>query len=103
MANFNGLLPTLKWIPSFVFSIQMALGSSVSYDLTETVNPLVYRFKLKFSEPMAGKNIMLIWNMLQMYSATNDSIIQGRVKGHEFEAEIGVKRLQGKDRDKCPS
>lgn len=99
------LPPPLAWIDGFIHSVQGALSQKVSYEVGNSeVNPLVYRIQVKFSERVSGKNLLLVWNLFQMYGTRNDSVIQGKPSDSEYKitAEVSVKRRLGPPRKKHP-
>lgn len=98
------LPPPLAWVDGFIQSVQGAIGSGVKYDTSTTVNPLVFKIRIRFQEKVSGKNMMLIWNLFQGYAAKNDSVPQGKVAEGEFKlvAEIIIKRRLGPPRDRHP-
>ncbi len=98
------LLPPLEWVEGFVRSLNGALGTNTLYTLSKTVNPLVYKIKLKFQEQISGRNKMLVWNLLQMYASKNDCIPQGKVsdKDTELVADIAIKRRLGPSKNAHP-
>lgn len=99
------MLPPLEWISGFTNSISRAVGSTVSAKTETTVNPLVFRVRVLFSEPLSGRNMMLVWNLFQMYAVKNDSVPQGKKSGapQELLAEVVVKRRLGPPRKDHPA
>ncbi len=89
--------PALRWIDGYVLSVSQATNTVVQAQISSTVNPLVFRVKIKFSEPLSGKNMMLVWNLFQMYATRNESVPKGRKPDGalELQAEIIVKRRLG--------
>lgn len=99
------LPPPLAWIDGFIHSVQGALSQKVTYDISGSeVNPLVYKIHIKFSEKISGKNMLLVWNLFQMYGTRNDSVVQGKNSESEYKivAEVGIKRRLGPPRKKHP-
>jgi hypothetical protein len=82
-----------------------ALGCQVSMTAEPTVNPLVHRVKATFSEPLSGKNLMLVWNLFQQYAAKNDVIPQGKMEGwgKELVMNVALKRRLGPPKDDHPA
>ncbi len=99
------MLPTLEWVNGFVLSITRATGVTVTSHIEKTVNPLVFRVRLRFAEPLSGKSMMLVWNLFQMYAKKNESIPQGKKpeKSLELVAEVVVKRRLGPARNENPA
>lgn len=97
--------PPLAWLPSFCSSMGGALGTSVSFDLQTTVNPLVYIVKFNFGEPISGKRMMLVWNLYQQYAAKNDTVPQGKVEseGNSMTTKVAIKRRLGLPRNEHPA
>jgi hypothetical protein len=96
--------PPLAWIPSFAASVQHATGSTITYDIQKTVNPLVLRVTIGFQERVSGKSVMLVWNLFQMFAASNDCIMKGKKMdaGHQLVAEIVTKQRLGIPRNTHP-
>ena len=89
--------PPLSWVPSFSDSLSRALGCSVQQQLHATVNPLVYKLEIHFSEPQPPKRLGLIWNLLQMYAAANDAVAEYRWQAPQEPGRLVV-RLAMKER-----
>lgn len=98
------LPPPLAWVESFIHSVEGAIGSKVKYSTESTVNPLVHRIRISFPEKVAGRNMLLIWNLFQIYAVKNDSVPQGKAAEGEYKlvADIIIKRRLGLPRDKHP-
>lgn|SRR5688572_22458618 len=98
------LPPALAWLDGFMHSVSGALGQRVVYNVDSTINPLLFRVRIKFSEKVSGKNLMLVWNLFQMYAAHNDSVPKGKAAESEFSllAEVIIKRRLGLPRKKHP-
>jgi hypothetical protein len=98
------LPPPLAWLDGFIHSIGGALGQRVIYNVESTVNPLLFRAHIKFSEKVSGKNLMLVWNLFQMYAAKNGSVPKGKASESEYSltAEVVIKRRLGLPRKKHP-
>jgi len=98
------LPPPLAWVDGFIHSIQGALGQQVRHEVKSTVNPLVYRIRVDFPEKISGKNLMLVWNLFQMYAAKNDGVPQGKAADTErcLVADVIIKRRLGLPRKKHP-
>ena len=99
------MLPPLEWISGFTASISRAIGSTVSARVDTTVNPLIFRVRVLFSEPLSGRNMMLVWNLFQMYAVKNDSVPHGKKAQapQELVAEVIVKRRLGSPRSVNPA
>lgn len=82
-----------------------ALGTSVSFEVNKTVNPLVYTVKFTFGEPVSGKRMMLVWNLYQQYAAKNDAVPQGKVEseGTSLTTRVIIKRRLGLPRNEHPA
>lgn len=98
------MAPALTWIGSFVRSAVGALGSSIKFEVTSTVNPLVFRVRLIFGERISGKNLLLVWNLFQMYATRNDSVAAGKSSSNDREllTEVIIKRRLGPVRNSHP-
>lgn len=96
--------PPLAWIDGFVLSLGRALGQRVEYTLEGTSpSPLVFHVRLKFSEKVSGKNMLLAWNLFQMYATKNDSVPQGKAaEPNSLLAEVAIKRRLGPVRNRHP-
>lgn len=96
--------PPLAWLNGFIHSIVGALGSGVSFSVNKTINPLVMRIKLSFQEPVAGKNLVLVWNLFQMYASKNDCIPQGKASegDRSLITDVVIKRRIGIPVNKHP-
>ena len=96
--------PTLAWLQGFCHSLGGALDCSVTYGVEGTVNPLVYKVKVQFSEALNGQRLMLVWNLFQKYAAKNDVAPQGKTEGwgRELIFSVATKRRLGPARDEHP-
>ena len=45
-----------------------------------TVNPLVYRVRVKWSQPVSVKNSVMVWNLFQKWAGRNGTTPSGRVQ-----------------------
>jgi len=90
-------IPPLAWVPLFTSSMERALGCQVIYTIKETVNPLKLFLKLSFSEPQSPTILFHIWNSLQMWAYSNDTLLQGKLNKNPISLEIFIiiKRLRG--------
>jgi len=81
----------------FVGSAGRALGQSITFNLGPTVNPLVYKLKLSWSEPVGGKLSTNIWNVLQGWIAKNEAVSDGKVENTPttLQVSIGIRRRFG--------
>jgi hypothetical protein len=98
------LPPPLRWFDSFAGSTGRALGQGISHSVQVSVNPLVYKVKLKWPEPVDGKIINGIWNLLQIWTVKNDCVTDGQVdtSSVSLKATIIVKRRLGPPKDVVP-
>lgn len=98
------LPPSLAWVASFINSVQGAVDRKVRYEISGTVNPLVYKIRIDFPEKISGKNLMLVWNLFQMYAATNDCVPQGKAADgdHRLVTEVITKRRRVFPKNKHP-
>lgn len=98
------LPPPLAWIASFIHSVQGAVGRKVTYEISQTVNPLVYRIRIDFPEKVSGKSMMLVWNLFQMYAAKNDCVPQGKAADGDYRlvTEVIMKQRLGRPKNKHP-
>jgi hypothetical protein len=96
--------PSLQWVPRFARSVESAVGSGIRWELAKTVNPLVYTVRIGFNEQMSGKNVMHIWNLFQMFAASNDCVMKGKKMdaGWNLIAEVGMKERLGHPKKKHP-
>lgn len=96
--------PPLAWLDGLIHSLVGATGMSVSYTTKATVNPLVIRVQLNFGEKVSGINMMLAWNLFQIYAAKNDCVLQGKSSNTEgiLLAEAIMKRRLGPVRNTHP-
>lgn len=96
--------PSLAWLDGLIYSLTGATGMSVSYTTKVTVNPLVLRVQLNFGEKVSGTNMMLAWNLFQMYAAKNDCVLQGKTTTAEgiLLADAIMKRRLGPVRNTHP-
>ena len=63
-----------------VESMSRATGAKVQFRLDPTVNPLTYKLTLHFSEVQSGKQLLLLWNLLQQYAARNDAVLSQKAQ-----------------------
>jgi hypothetical protein len=65
----------------------------------------MYTVRVNFGEKPIPKNKSTIWNLIQMYAAKNDSIIQGKslFSGTYLVFTVGVKRRMGPPREDDPN
>lgn len=84
--------------------MQRALGCSVSAQVKNTVNPLVYQVKFIFGEPQPGKRMLMLWNLVQRYAWKNDAVPEGKLETEGFflTVRMGMKRRLGLPKDKDP-
>lgn len=96
--------PALAWLDGLMHSLTGATGASVSYTTKATVNPLVIQLKVSFGQWMSGTNMMLSWNLLQMYAAKNECVLQGKTAKEDgtLLSEVIMKRRLGLPMDKHP-
>lgn len=98
-------IPPLMWVPDVSDSMSRALGTACSYEVRSTVNPLMYRIVFSFGERQSGKQMLLLWNVVQQYAAKNDAAPQGKVEsedGRRLAVDIVVKRRLGPPRNEQP-
>jgi hypothetical protein len=67
------LPPALKWIDTYCDSLSTALGQTVTHSEAPTIIPLIYTIRLNFNPPITPRNKVLAWNMLEIFTSTNDS------------------------------
>jgi len=81
----------------FVESASRALGQNMSYRLESSVNPLVYKLKLTWPEPVSGELITGIWNVLQGWVSKNEAVAEGGVRTtpNSMSAAIVIRRRFG--------
>lgn len=81
-----------------------ATGQRLKVRVGTTVNPLVFTIRLDFSEPIAGKNMLLVWNLFQMYASKNETVPKGKaaIGNRSLLTEVVVKRRLGPPRNKHP-
>jgi hypothetical protein len=98
------LSPPLAWFGGFIRSIEGAIGMTVQWHLSRTVNPLVFKIRIYFPERVSGRNLMLIWNLFQMYAARNNCVPQGRSSNSDkaLSAEIITKQRLGLPQNEHP-
>lgn len=98
------LSPPLAWFDGFIKSIGGAIGASPQWNLTTTVNPLVFRVRIYFPERVSGRNLVLIWNLFQMYAAKNNCVPQGKSSNSDrvLSAEIVTKQRLGLPQNEHP-
>lgn len=96
--------PPLAWLDGLIHSLTGATGLQVSYTTRATVNPLVVQVRILFGERVSGTNMMLAWNLFQMYASKNDCVLQGKSANAEgvLLAEAIMKRRLGPPRDDHP-
>lgn len=96
--------PPLAWLDGFCHSLSGALGYSVSFDVGKTVNPLIFKIKMRLGEPLTGKQLMLVWNLFQKYAAKNECVPQGKTEGwgKELIMDVAVTRRMGPTRSEHP-
>ena len=80
------------------------MGQGVSHSFQPSVNPLVYIVKLSWTEPVSGKIINNVWNLLQGWAAKNDCVPEGDVETTptSLVTKVIVKRRMGPPRDDSP-
>lgn len=99
------MLPSqFAWLASFASSISAATSTVVTATCEKTINPLVFRVKVSLGEPTKPKQMMLIWNLFQMFVAKNDGFVQGKaaMNGRSLTVEVGVKHRLGPPKNKHP-
>jgi hypothetical protein len=100
------LPPPLAWLESFVGSLGRALGQKMGFESSSTVNPLVYKVRLRWEDPLSPTTANLLWNHLQGWAAMNECIPTGKVSLEGpgdtvlyLEASIIIKRRLGAPRN----
>lgn len=100
------MVPQLQWLESFCHSLSGATGSGCTYTIDSTVNPLIYKVELLFSESIPGSQVMNVWNMFQKFSYANDAVPHGKLQISNFNKKIIinviVKRKSRIDKDNHP-
>jgi hypothetical protein len=64
----------------------------------------MYKVKLNFTESLNSKQMMLVWNLFQIYAAVNDSVPHGRLEseGYHMTINVIIKRRLGLPRNSHP-
>jgi hypothetical protein len=99
------LPPSLSWLPSYTDSIAGALGSSVTFVVHESVNPLEKKVELQFGEDQSGGIRLQVWNLFQQYAHANDCLPQGKIEQKNprtMVMRVGMKRRLGPKKDAKP-
>lgn len=100
------LPPPLRWLESFRQSSERALGQEIIVDVEPTINPLVHRVSIRWSEPLNGNLVMHTWNLLQEWAAKNDCAFDGHTekdKGFTYlRVKVVTKRRLGPPKDIAP-
>jgi len=108
--------PSLVWVESFTTSTGAALGQKLIARVYPTVNPLIYRIRLDFYEPVKLDAASQIWNLFQKWAAANECTPSGRVEMRNlpspvtgelynfgFQVEVHLKERLGPPRDVHPT
>jgi hypothetical protein len=93
------------WVPGVSDSMARALGTSCTYEVKSTVNPLIYTVVFTFGEKQPGKQMLLLWNVVQQYAAKNDAVPKGKVysnDGTKLAVDVILKRRLGPPRNEAP-
>ena len=74
------------------------------FDVLPTVNPLILVAHLQWDSTRSPKQQLLLWNMLQQWSAINDVVPYGKVDLGEthLRVQLIVKRRFGPPKDETP-
>lgn len=95
----------LAWMTLYCDSISVALGTTVTCEVRQQTNPLIFKATFQFGDNLTGKESMLVWNLFQKFAHANESLPQGRVEreGQVLTVQVGIKRLMGPPREKHPA
>ena len=96
--------PPLSWLTSFTESLERATGSKILLGLAQTVNPLLYKVTLHWSEVPSPKVAQGTWNIFETFAAKNDCVLEGKTERSPFKMvfHVIVKRRRGPDREDVP-
>lgn len=75
--------PGLAWLDSFCGSTGTALDQGMLAETNSTVNQLVYKVRIKWSEPITMPQAIQVWNLFQKWAGKNQSTPSGRVEMEE--------------------
>lgn len=64
----------------------------------------MYNIKIKWGDPVSGKLIGLMWNLLEIWAVKNDCVLDGKVDTHpdSLSTNLITKRRLGPPRDVTP-
>lgn len=99
------LPPSLSWVKSFCDSLSTAMGQTIPYYCTPTINPLIYKIRIDFRPEIVSKNKLLAWNMFQEFCSKNDCIAKNETLENSntyWALEVMTKRRLGPIRDEHP-
>lgn len=96
--------PPLAWLRAFSDSTSRALDQRIIFELLPSVNPLVYKLRLRWPEPVNGKLKNGIWNLFQIWAWKNDCVPQGHVdtSNYGMTIELIIKRRLGAPKEELP-
>jgi hypothetical protein len=98
------LPPPLVWFGTYVRSVGRALGQNPTFSAKPSVNPLIYTVKVAWEEPLSGKLVNSVWNLLQQWAVLNDCVPEGAVSETPTSITVRmiVKRRLGAPKDVTP-
>jgi hypothetical protein len=107
--------PGLAWLQAFCASTGMALDQGMTSQVYNTVNRLVYKVAVTWSEPVPNNDALQVWNLFQKWATVNSSTPSGRVNfdhalhpvrnevlARGFSVEVHLKERLGHPKDSSP-
>lgn len=102
--------PPLAWIPSFCASTGFPLDQAMVAEVFPTVNPLTYKIRVRWGEPISSKSALLVWNLFQIWAARNGTVVENGkmtfdVRGDDYygmSVQAILRERLGLPRDECP-
>lgn len=72
--------PKLAWLPGLCSSLGLALSTSVSSTIQDTVDPLKKLVFLDIGEPLGNKDFNPIQRLVHGFAKANDCVVHGMYK-----------------------